>query len=218
MKRTFIIVLSCATAALVFLPHWPLLDAAYGWGGPGPHAYAPKSGDIIFHTSTSDQSLAIQEATNSSLSHMGIIYVKDGAPFVFEALGRPTLTPLQTWINRGKDGSYHVKRLRDAENYLTRSGLQQMLEVGETFRNKPYDSCFEWSDDAIYCSELVWKIFFRALGMRVGNLEVFSDFDLSSPVVQATIAKKNCRMDPDEVVISPKSVFESELLKTVHAE
>src|SRR5437867_163185 len=27
----------------------------------------------------------------------------------------------------------------------------------------PYDLTFEWSDDKIYCSELVWKVYERAL-------------------------------------------------------
>ena len=208
----------CAIAALLLVVHPPARAAVYHWGKPNPQAYAPKSGDIIFHTSTSDQSRAVQEATNSPFSHMGIIFVKDGAPMVFEAIGRTTLTPLTTWISRGEAGHYTVKRLRDAEKYLTPDGLQRMFEVGETFGNKPYDPCFEWSDDAIYCSELVWKIFFQTFGLRVGNLETLSDFDLSSPAVQAIIAKRNCRMDPDEVVISPKAIFEDQSLKTIHAE
>ncbi len=94
-----------------------------------------------------------------------------------------------------------------------------MRAEGDALKDKQYDPCFEWSDDSIYCSELVWKIYFRALGLKIGELETLSGFDLSSPEVQDIIAiKANCRLDPDEVVISPKSMFESGLLETVHAE
>ncbi|VTR45020.1 Orthopoxvirus protein of uncharacterised function (DUF830) [Serratia fonticola] len=46
---------------------------------------AVQDGDIIFHTSRSAQSLAIQQATGSRYSHMGIIVLRDGKPYVFEA-------------------------------------------------------------------------------------------------------------------------------------
>jgi hypothetical protein len=35
--------------------------------------YEPRNGDIIFHTSRSAQSVAIQLATQSRYSHMGIV-------------------------------------------------------------------------------------------------------------------------------------------------
>jgi hypothetical protein len=36
--------------------------------------YQPRNGDIIFQTSLSDQSVAIQAATKSPYSHLGIVY------------------------------------------------------------------------------------------------------------------------------------------------
>ncbi|MGD8860937.1 MAG: YiiX/YebB-like N1pC/P60 family cysteine hydrolase [Myxococcales bacterium] len=41
--------------------------------------------DIIFQTSRSGQSPAIQRATASPYSHVGIIFHRNGKPFVFEA-------------------------------------------------------------------------------------------------------------------------------------
>jgi hypothetical protein len=63
--------------------------------------YEPRNGDIVFQTSRSPQSLAIQLATKSPYSHMGIVYVQGGAPFVFEAVQPVKLTPLRSWIERG---------------------------------------------------------------------------------------------------------------------
>ena len=53
-----------------------------------------RDGDIIFHTSRSAQSVAIQRATHSPYSHMGVVLYRDGKPFVFEAIATVRYTPL----------------------------------------------------------------------------------------------------------------------------
>lgn len=71
------------------------------------------NGDIIFQTSSSGQSSAIQIATKSQYSHMGIIYLEAEKPWVYEAGGTVTLTPLESWTARGMEGHFVIKRLRD---------------------------------------------------------------------------------------------------------
>lgn len=183
------------------------------------HNYDPQDGDIIFQTSRSTQSTAIQLATGSRYSHMGVVYLNDEIPFVFEAVEPVKTTPLAEWIARGEDGHFVVKRLVDARKVLTPEALEKMLAVGRTFEDKHYDLTFEWSDEKIYCSELVWKIYQRALGLEIGELETMADFDLSSPAVQAKLKERWGEALPlDELVISPVAMFESELLVEVHQE
>jgi len=178
--------------------------------------YQPRNGDIIFHTSRSSQSIAIQKATNSPYSHMGIVYLKDAQPYVFEAVEPVKSTPLDEWTARGVRGEFVVKRLRNDGEVLTPDALARMKEVGEAFRGKHYDLYFEWSDDRVYCSELVWKIYERALGIEIGNLETIREFDLSDPVVQAKVHERwGGEPPPDEIVISPEAILSSELLVTV---
>ena len=55
------------------------------------YAWQPQQGDIIFHTSRTSQSLAIQKATGSVYSHMGIILLRDGKPYVYEAAKQSAL-------------------------------------------------------------------------------------------------------------------------------
>jgi len=74
-------------------------------------AAALRDGDIIFHTSRSAQSAAIQRATHSPYSHVGIVIHRDGKPYVFEANATVRYTPLADWIARGDGGRYVVKRL-----------------------------------------------------------------------------------------------------------
>jgi uncharacterized protein YycO len=181
--------------------------------------YQPQNGDIIFHTSKSSQSLAIQKATKSKYSHMGIIFFKNGAPFVFEAVGPVKFTPLRDWIARGKGKHYVVKRLANAREVITKEAVNRMLTVSESFEGKPYDSYFEWSDDRIYCSELVWKIYKRALNLEIGKLQTMAEFDFSDPLVKKEISKRfGNSVQKDETVISPAAIFTSNLLITVHKE
>jgi len=149
-------------------------DNAAGKATPAFH-----DGDIIFQTSRSSQSLAIQRATGSPYSHMGIIFIRDGRPYVFEAVATVRYTPLESWIARGQGSHYVVKRLKDAGKVLDGNGLAKLQGATSQFAGRPYDLTFEWSDDRIYCSELVWKLYDRALNIHVGELQPLKDFNLS---------------------------------------
>lgn len=179
--------------------------------------YQPRNGDIVFQTSLSSQSVAVQKATGSKYSHMGIVYMREGNPYVFEAIEPVQLTPLDKWIKRGKAGRYVAKRLKQSDKLLTPQALARMKEIGDEFKGKHYDLYFGWSDDRIYCSELVWKIYNRALDIEVGELSSFGDFDLSDPEVKALIKKRYGDSLPlGEIAISPAAMFDTELLETVY--
>ncbi len=175
-----------------------------------------KEGDLIFQTSRSSQSKAIQLATKSKYSHCGIVFKEGDSFYVFEAVQPVKRTPLAQWIARGEKGEYVVKRLKNAEQTLTPEVLQKMKEIGKGFYGKNYDLAFEWTDEKIYCSELIWKIYKRAAGIEIGNLEKLGDFDLSSDQVKRKMKERYGNKIPmEELVISPASIFESELLTTV---
>jgi uncharacterized protein YycO len=175
-----------------------------------------KNGDLIFQTSLSPQSKAIQLATKSKYSHCGLIY-KDGNNFyVFEAVQPVKRTPLDKWIARGQDGKYVIKRLKNADQVLTPTTLTKMRQIGDQFKGKNYDLTFEWSDNKIYCSELIWKIYQRATGIEIGKLEKLSDFDLTNEAVKKIMKERyGDNIPSEEIVISPASIFDSELLTTV---
>jgi hypothetical protein len=178
--------------------------------------YLPKDGDIVFHESRSSQSRAIQLVTGSRYSHMGIITLVDGRPFVFEAIGQVTSTPLDQWAARGRNGHLVVKRLHNADEVLDVQALRRMFEIVTSMEGSPYDLHFEWTDDRIYCSELVWKIYHRALGVDLTTLETFSDFNLGDPEVLTIVEQRwPGGPPPDETVVSPRAIFESSLLFTV---
>ena len=175
-----------------------------------------KNGDLIFQTSRSGQSKAIQLATKSKYSHCGLIYKDGNDCYVFEAVQPVKRTPLDNWIAQGQDGKYVIKRLKNADQVLTPKTLIKMKQVGDQFNGKNYDRTFEWSDDRIYCSELIWKIYERATGIEIGKLEKLSNFDLTNEAVLKIMKERYGNKIPtEEIVISPASIFDSELLITV---
>lgn len=180
------------------------------------HTNEIKNGDLIFQISLSNQSKAIQLATHSKYSHCGIVYHNNENFYVLEAIQPVKTTPLDKWISRGKDSHYVIKRLKNADQILTTATLEKMKQEGEKFKGKNYDFTFEWSDSKIYCSELIWKIYKRAIGIEIGKLEKLSDFDLTNEVVKQKLKERFGNNIPkNEIVISPKSIFESELLETI---
>lgn len=175
-----------------------------------------QNGDIIFQTSTSGQSKAIQIATGSKYSHMGIIYRQGDDYFVYEAVQSVRLTPLHDWINREGNGHFVVKRIKNSDSLLTPETLTKMKQIGEKFNGKEYDLYFEWSDSRIYCSELVWKIYKEAVGVEIGRLKKLGDFNLTDKEVKQKLTERyGDNIPKDELVISPASMFNSDQLITV---
>ena len=192
---------------------WLLFGALVACGT----AAAPnlRDGDIVFQTSVSSQSVAIQRATKSPYSHMGVVLYRDGQPYVLEAVATVRYTPLGAWLGRGKGGHYVAKRLKAADGKAG-EGLERLRRESKLMLGRPYDSAFGWSDERMYCSELVWKLYERALGIRLAPLRELGSFDLSSPEVKAKLRERYGSSIPvHEPVVPPSAIFDSALLKTV---
>lgn len=176
------------------------------------------NGDIIFHESQSSQSKAIQLATNSKYSHCGIIYWDHGQCYVLEASSKVKATPIKEFIERGEHRHYVVKRLRNSKEILNSvEVLKKMTDVYYSkYSGKPYDIYFEWSDERIYCSELIWKFYKESLNIEIGHLQHLKEFDLSNETVSATLKERYGTEIPlEELVISPAAIFNSDKLETV---
>lgn len=175
-----------------------------------------KNGDIIFQTSESEQSEAIKIATQSKFSHCGIIYIENGKIYVYEAVQPVKMTLLKDWITNGKDNKYVVKRLKKEKKILTESILKKMKVSGMKFENKNYDLYFEWSDEKIYCSELVWKIYKEGANIELCKPKKLKEFNLEHPKVQKIMKQRyGSKIPYDEKVIAPSQLYESNLLETI---
>jgi hypothetical protein len=73
------------------------------------------------------------------------------------------------------------------------------------FKGRPYGLTFDWSDDRIYRSELVWNAHDRALGIHVGTLQTIRDFNLSDPAVRTKMRERYGDHVPCTNRLSPPS-------------
>lgn len=177
-----------------------------------------RNGDLVFQTSRSGQSKAIQLATRSPMSHCGIVYIRDGKPYVYEASTEVKLSPWKRFIGKGEGRKFTVKRLRAADSLLTEANLRKLKEAGRAFDGKPYDSFFGWADDRIYCSELIYKMYRNALGLEIGITRKLRDFDLAHSAVAAKLRERYGEAIPlDEVVIAPADMHDDPRLLTVYS-
>lgn len=216
MKKTLLLIFGIAIsiAALVIINAMQVESALAKVNHQGRDVF--HDGDIIFQTSESKQCEAVRIATNSKFSHCGIIYKIKGEEFVFEAVQPVKITPLKDWISHGKGNSYLVKRLKNAGNVLNGSVLDKMKSYAKQFENKDYDLYFEWSDDKIYCSELVWKIYKNGADIELCKLESLKNFNLDNPLVKKVLSERYGNNIPlNEQVVAPSQLAESPILETV---
>lgn len=163
--------------------------------------------DVIFQTSQSQQSPLIQIATQSTISHCGIIIIKDGKTYVLETLKTLVLTPLDKFIARGKDGKYWLKR-SNKENIKIKYG---------SYLGKPYDLAFKFDNDKFYCSELIYDIYKNQLGIELCEPKKVSDYLIlgTGKIPQIEKAMKKRGIAKDQYAVAPVDVFESVYLKDV---
>jgi hypothetical protein len=174
---------------------------------------ALRSGDVIFHESKSSQAAAIRAATGSRYTHMGLIEVDDDGVWVIEAVQPVRRTTLATWVARGVDQHAVVKRYKDP---VSEEELDKVLAAAHAFMGRPYDLPFLWSDDQVYCSELVWKAWKRGADVELGMLRRHGDYDLTLPEVKERLKTRYPDGIPsDEPVIAPSDIFAADVLDLV---
>jgi hypothetical protein len=175
-----------------------------------------QEGDMIFQTSQSKQCEAIRIATNSKFSHCGIVFIEKGKKYVFEAVQPVKYTPLEAWITHGNESHFVVTRIKNASNLLSSQTLQKMKTYANQLKNKDYDLYFEWSDDKIYCSELIWKIYKNGAGIELCPLQKLKDFNLKDSRVQAILTERYGNTIPlDESVVAPSNLENSNKVTTI---
>ncbi|UTW64385.1 YiiX family permuted papain-like enzyme [bacterium SCSIO 12741] len=172
-----------------------------------------QTGDILFQDFDSGLSEAIKEISHSEFSHVGVVLVIDHKTWVLEAVSPVRLTELDSWIARNDRNFYVAKRLKDADSRWTTEKQDELIKEGRKYLGKPYDIRFEWSNDALYCSELVWKVYYEVLGIRVGEIQRLKELDMSTQVVQETLFRLYGNEIPyEEMVVSPQAILDCPLL------
>lgn len=175
-----------------------------------------KEGDVIFQTSSSGQSLAIQISTDSKFSHCGLLFKEDGEWMVFEAVQPVKKTSLDEFVGRGDNDWFSIMRLKD-DGQLTDKSVMEMKSFFLEIEGLNYDIYFDWSDKQWYCSELVWKMY-DEVGIQISEYEKFGDFELDHPVVEQIVKDRFPNGAPlEETVITPKGIHSSDKMIEVYS-
>ena len=206
---SLVLVLVFAWVVWAFNPfHEPNWSEAEMLGDNDYHLIA-QNGDLVFQTSKSSPNLPIQKATDSRYSHVGIVFNQgDTALFVFEAVQPVKLTPLEEWIDRGVDADFSALRLRHEQ--LSDRQIRDMIEMGQRWVGTDYDRNFEWDNNLMYCSELVWKLYSEAAGIQLCEPRQVKDLDLDHPDVRSFIQTRFGGIDqiPEEsLIVTPADLY-----------
>ncbi len=174
---------------------------------------AYKNGDLIFIVNPSGQGKAIQLATKSKFTHIGIILMENDKPVFYHAVEPVSKSSLQEFIAMSADGNYEIRRLKD-QSLLTATAVAAMVSEAKSKLGIHYDIGFSWSDSELYCSEFIWKLYDHTLHLHIGDLKPLKSFDLSHPAVKAKLEQRYGASIPyNENMISPGDMYISPLME-----
>ena len=166
-----------------------------------------REGDVIFQTSLSQQSPLIKMGTRSTITHCGVVVMKDGKPYVLETQKTLVLTPLNKFIARGKDGKYWHKR----------SKLDNIKIKYNSYLGKPYDLAFKFDNGKFYCSELIYDVYLNQLGVELCKPKTIDDYLIFGshriPKIKRAMEKRGITME--QYAVAPVDLFNSKELKFV---
>ena len=179
-------------------------------------AVVPQPGDVVFQNTPGQQAMAITAATDSIYTHCGVVMHRGGKPFVLEAVQPVQIIPLAQWKARSPK-TFKVMRLKDP-SVLTPIAFAKAERWARQNVGKDYDGRFQWSEDRMYCSELVWKVFKHATGVELSPVKRFADFNLEHPRVKKLIVQRYGSLQhfpKHEKVVAPSDLEQSKLLVEV---
>ena len=177
-------------------------------------------GDIIVQDIQNATGDLMREAMPAEWTNIGIIFRRDadGAMVVMDVIGKVRLTPLPEWISAGRENKVALYRLKDGENQLVPKNVKKLRVACKPFKSTPADRYFGWSDDELYSSELVWKVYQNGLGISLCPLRKLNTLSLGGEKVKPLITKKYGAVVPaTEYAVTIADIYSSPQLKLLYA-
>ncbi len=182
----------------------------------GTTTYQPVAGDILFQSLPNPPGMdlvdAIEGSTGSPYSHCGMVFQEDGRWKVIEAIGPVKITPLDRYLARGRGKKVWAYRLDESVRKKVPAALTAMkMDLG-----KPYDPRYRFDDEAIYCSELIWRGWKAATGRELGTAVPLGNLDWEpyQAVIEAIEGPGNLPLD--RKMITPRDLAKSKELTRVY--
>ncbi|MDA8972748.1 YiiX/YebB-like N1pC/P60 family cysteine hydrolase [bacterium] len=182
---------------------------------PHPNYERLRTGDIVFQDTGGAQGEAVRAATKSPFTHCGVVFETNGQFYVLEAVQPVQVIPLKRWKARSK--IFHARRLKNPRP-LDAAAIKKASAWGNAQLRKNYDSLFQWGDDELYCSELVWKVYKKAANIELCQPKPFSAYFLNDPAVLKIVQDRYGALEKlpkNEPVVAPSDLADSVLLVEV---
>lgn len=177
--------------------------------------YQPVEGDVLFQSLPNPPGLdlvdAIEGSTGSPYSHCGMVFLEDGGWQVIEAIGPVKITPLDNYIARGRGNKFWAYRL----DVAARKHVPAALATMKQDLGKPYDPRYRFDDEAIYCSELIWRGWKAATGKELGTAVTLGSLNWQpyQAVIEAIEGPGNLPLD--RKMITPRDLAKAKELTRV---
>lgn len=174
LLRTFFVCLFAAVANHAIASAQDLLSMVdkYFFDTDPPH------GALIFQQRQSAEAIALQKVTGSFFTHVGIIRVTGGGPYVMQSSSETDGVeeiPLDEFINAGTDQDFSIyvgtKDIR-ADGHLNHPAS----EAAYDFYRLPYDKYFMPGNDAFYSPELIFELF-KKVGHPIGQMASLAELN-----------------------------------------
>jgi hypothetical protein len=176
-------------------------------------------GDIVMQISDNPQHVAFGKACGSKYNHVGIIFIRprDRMYVVMELNDSVTATALTAWKDRGQGGHIALLRLKNSNQLLNEKKTERLKKGAKGFRGVKQDYYYSWSDDALYSTELVWKMYNNALKISICEPGTLGEWDLTGLLMHGQLTKKYGTAIPkDEKVVSPDAIYRSSKLEVIY--
>lgn len=175
-------------------------------------------GDLVFQEMDDAQSQAFGKTSRSKYNNIGLIFLrpKDRQYIVFEVKDSCRITLLSDWVERGKKQHVALLRLKNANQLINEKKAKALKTTAKQLVNTPFDPYYSWSDDALYPSEMAWKLYHKAVKIDLCTPGKLSSFDLSDPLTKQQLKNKYGNAVPqDEQVVSPDDLYHSPKLEVI---
>jgi uncharacterized protein YycO len=149
-----------------------------------------RSGDILFRRGPSVESQAVMTMDGgSTFSHVGIVSKENGATLIVHVVpgeDAPDVTrvePIEEYLRSDRALAASAFRVVTDRPSQIETAVQFARDYAQ--RRVPFDSNFDLSsDDALYCTELVWRAYKKAgIDLVDGHFEVSSSSLIEGPVL-----------------------------------
>ncbi len=175
-------------------------------------------GDLVFQNLGDEQLMAFGEATRSKYNNVGMIFMhpRTKVYMVVDARDSVHTTPLTEWVSAGKDQKVALLRLKNSNLLLGAKKTKALLDAAKPMKGTPYDPHYSWSNEAMYPSEFIWKIYNQGPTIDLCETGTLGELDLSGSLTAARMqGKYGDKIPKDEKVVTPDHIYKSPKLEIV---